>query len=496
MTSGFNATIDRFGALRVLVIGEMILDSYLRGSTDRLCREAPVPTVKVETETVAPGGAANTALNLAGLGAQVTFLSVGGQDAEARRVLDRLEAAGVDAGHLLLDPARQTLAKKRVVAGSQLLVRFDYGTTSAVSGPMERALVARVIERFPDHDAVVLSDYGYGIFTPAVVEALRRLQRSGPLCLLADSKNLRRFAALGVTAVKPNYDEALRLLSLAPVPPARRAEQVMEAGADLLAATGARLAAVTLDAAGSVVLERGRTPLRTYARPVESSRTAGAGDTYLSALALALAAGAPAAEAAELAQAAADVVVNKDGTAVCARHELRDCFAPPGKVIHSRADLAARCRAWREQGRRVVFTNGCFDILHTGHIAYLADARAQGDVLVVGVNTDESVRRLKGPERPINRLADRMQVLAALNTVDLVAPFGEDTPSELIRAVRPAIFVKGGDYSREQLPEAAVVEALGGEVRLLRYVASYSTTNLINKIRAAEALAGQPADGR
>ncbi len=249
--------------------------------------------------------------------------------------------------------------------------------------------------------------------------------------------------------------------------------------------TGARIVAVTLDADGAIILERGRPPYRTYARPTHHSRAAGAGDTFAAALALGLAAGAETPAAADLASAAAAVVVGRDGTAACSSRELRERIAAGDKPVDDPSDLAARLSEHRRQGRRIVFTNGCFDILHRGHISYLSLAKSLGDVLVVGVNSDDGIRRLKGPSRPINALEDRMGVLAALSCVDLIVPFDEDTPCELIRVVRPDVFVKGGDYTRDRLPEAAIVEELGGAVQILPYLADRSTTDMIERIRRA-----------
>jgi D-beta-D-heptose 7-phosphate kinase/D-beta-D-heptose 1-phosphate adenosyltransferase len=233
-----------------------------------------------------------------------------------------------------------------------------------------------------------------------------------------------------------------------------------------------------------VFFEHGRPPYRTYARPTASVRTAGAGDTFVAALGLALGAGADLAAAAELASAAAGVVVGKDGTAVCSAAELRAAVAPADRVVSDLVTLAARLDAHRRAGRRIVMTSGCFDILHRGHITFLNAAKALGDVLVVALNTDAGVRRLKGGGRPINGLDDRAHVLAALSAVDLIVPFDEEVPIAPVRAVRPDVFVKGGDYAVERLPEAAAVEAGGGVVCILPYVEDRSTTSIIERIHA------------
>jgi D-beta-D-heptose 7-phosphate kinase / D-beta-D-heptose 1-phosphate adenosyltransferase len=486
------ALIASFGGLNVLVIGEAMLDRYLIGTAGMLCREAPVPLVRLTEQVDAPGGAANAATNVRGLGGRVSFLSVVGHDAEGHRLHHLLSERGVDVDSLLAHPQRRTLAKQRVLSGSQLLVRFDQGSTDAVDPATERALLARLVELFPRYDALIISDYGYGILTPRMIAALAKLQARDPRVVVVDSKNLAAYRDVGVTAVKPNYAEALGLLGLpCGDEPGSRAAQIVARSEQLLEITGARLAAITLDTEGAVVVERGGLPYRTYTRPARHSNAVGAGDTFLSALALALAAGADTPAAAEIASAAAAIVVGEDGTATCSADSLRAALSTTAKVATDRADLAARVATYRRQGRRLVFTNGCFDILHRGHITYLSRAQALGDILIVGVNSDAGVRWLKGPHRPINPLEDRLQVLAALSCVDEIIAFDEETPAELIRVLRPHVFVKGGDYTRATLPEAPLVEAFGGVVEILSYLPDHSTTGIIARIRASSAEPGE-----
>jgi D-beta-D-heptose 7-phosphate kinase/D-beta-D-heptose 1-phosphate adenosyltransferase len=307
-----------------------------------------------------------------------------------------------------------------------------------------------------------------------------------------DAKDLMLYRDVGVTAVKPNYKEALHLVGLDPLEEERdgRAERIIAHRDRFLEVTGAEIVAVTLDRDGALIFERGNPPYRTYAEPQPHSHAAGAGDTFASSFALALAAGAYTHAAAELASAAAAVVVERDGTTTCSAGELRGYLTGIEKHVTDLNLLSARVAFYRQHEQRIVFTNGCFDILHRGHITYLNRAKEQGDVLIVGVNSDDSVKRLKGPSRPINLLEDRVQVLAALSCIDHIIPFEEDTPSDLIRAIRPDVFVKGGDYTRETLPEAPLVEELGGRVEILPYVDDHSTTLIIDRIRQAYA---QPA---
>jgi D-beta-D-heptose 7-phosphate kinase / D-beta-D-heptose 1-phosphate adenosyltransferase len=489
MQTTLSRLIDAFTGLNVVVIGDAMLDSYLEGSTERLCQEAPVPVVTLSNRKNIPGGAANTAVNIRSLGGQVTFLSVIGDDLEGKILQQALEERGVSTDYILTQAQRQTLAKHRVIASGQMLVRFDQGSTHAIDAETEQALIDSLTLLYLNCDGVVISDYGYGILTPRIIQAIAQLQSSTPRLLVADSKNLAAYRHIGLTAVKPNYHETMRLLGL---PEQRldttstdntRADRICLYGEEVLDITGAQIAAVTLDTEGAVIFERDSLPYRTYAQPTAHSRATGAGDTFVSALTLALAAGATTSAAAELASAAAAVIVAKEGTAACSVEELQAHISRGDKYVTEASILSARLEFYRQQGRRIVFTNGCFDILHCGHIAYLNRAKALGDILVIGVNSDESIRRIKGLSRPINTLSDRVQVLAALSCVDCIIAFDEDTPCNLIRAVRPDVFVKGGDYTRERLPEAPIVEELGGTVEILPYLENRSTTSIIERIQ-------------
>ena len=485
MTRNLSQILESFAGLDVLVVGEAMVDTYLEGSADRLCREAPVPVVNVARRTDAPGGAANAAANLAALAGRARLLSVVGDDDAGGLLRGALERSGVDCSALSTAPTRRTIGKSRVSAGSQILVRFDEGTTERLDRETEAVVVDALGELYEVADAVIVSDYGYGVLTPRVIDALAELQAVRPRVLVVDSRELHAYTRVRATAVKPNYDETVSLLrTRAPRAGADRGEWIAANAERVLAATGAEIAAVTLDTEGAVVLEHGRPAYRTYAEPAADSRATGAGDTFAATLALALAAGAHTPAAAELAQMAATVAVAKAGTATCSAAELREQVYARGKRLADIGGLTAVADLYHSQGRRLVFTNGCFDILHRGHITYLNQAKALGDLLIVGLNSDASVARLKGPERPINSLEDRIELLSALSCVDYIVPFEADTPSELIRALRPDVYVKGGDYTRATLPETELVESLGGEVRLLPYVDDRSTSGVIERIKA------------
>jgi D-beta-D-heptose 7-phosphate kinase/D-beta-D-heptose 1-phosphate adenosyltransferase len=487
MTADLPSLVRAFRRVRALVVGEAMLDSYLRGEASRLSREAPVPIVSVRGRSDAPGGAANTAVNVATLGARSALVSVVGDDDQGERLRASLVASGVEADGLVIEPGRGTLAKERILAGDQMLTRVDSGTTEPIDAETEDRLIERLVAAHEAAEVVIVSDYDYGVVTSRLLSALRELQAAAPRPLIVDARDLRRYRRLDVTAVKPNYAEAIGLLGEPDLRGTRsRSAQIAANGSRLLGLTGARIVAVTIDADGVFVFERDAPPYRTYCRPQTDAQAAGGGDTFVATLALALASGVGTPEAAELASTAAAVVVDKPGTATCSADDLIGALSVGGKRLDGIEAMARQAAAYRAQGRRIVFTNGCFDILHRGHVTYLDRAKGLGDVLIVAVNSDDSVRRLKGPGRPINSLDDRIMVLEALSSVDHVVPFDTDTPEPLIEAVRPDVFAKGGDYSRGTLPEAGLVERLGGEVQILPLVDDRSTTGIIHRARTAE----------
>ncbi|MCW2960925.1 MAG: cytidyltransferase [Thermoleophilia bacterium] len=484
--------LDQFAAMRVCVVGDAMLDIYLEGGAARLSPEAPVPVVDLRHDRACGGGAANTALNVMALGARVELIGCVGDDVAGARLHDLLMAEGVDVRGLLEVPGRTTLTKSRVVADGQLLLRMDGGTTDGPPLLVQQALLANIERALDTCDLVLFSDYGYGVLSDAVVmQLVRHAERRATVAI--DSKDLRRFARLLPDAVKPNHRQAIQLAGPreATLADADRYAQVLALEQSLRAATGARLVAVTLDSDGAIVFGPDFEVVRTKAAEVATAHPAGAGDTYFATLALALAAGGASAPAARLAAAAASIVVRSPRTDACRPDQLRQGLVRTAKVVPDLDALTTLVRRARTTGQRVVLTNGCFDLLHAGHVAYLASARQLGDLLVVALNTDAGVRRLKGPERPVNTFDDRAAVLAALESVDLVVAFDEPTPELVVRAVEPDIFAKGGDYTRETLPEADAVEELGGRVELIRFEPDRSTTATIQRIRAR---AGDPGD--
>ncbi|GAA4197883.1 D-glycero-beta-D-manno-heptose 1-phosphate adenylyltransferase [Microbispora amethystogenes] len=476
-------TLGRFGEVTAVVVGDVMLDSWLRGRTKRMAQEAPVPVVTIERIEDQPGGAANTAVNLAALGARVHMVGVTGADpagATLNATLGRLDIEG-----LVIVRSLRTPVKRRVLTDGQIVARYDEEDDAPLPEAAERELLDQITRLAAHADVIVACDYGGGVCTPAVRRLLCDLSveqsdgsRGAPV-LVVDAHDVAAWRECRPKAVLPNYGEVVRLLGeggdhdrVAFL--SARSEEIVEA-------TGAELVVTTLDGQGTLLHRRGREPHRTFASPAPDTMSIGAGDTFTAAFSLGLAAGAVPERAADIAQAAASVVVRRPGTAVCTREDLAQALRPDVALPPGR--LAACLERDRAEGRRVVFTNGCFDVLHRGHVACLEEAARLGDVLVVAVNGDAGVARLKGPGRPINRCEDRVAVLAAMGCVDYITVFDEDSPVELLRMVRPDVYVKGGDYHPDLLPEADLVRELGGEVRVLGYVPDRSTTAIVNRIR-------------
>lgn len=472
-------SIPGFESARVLVAGDVMLDRYWHGSTSRISPEAPVPVVRVEEAEERPGGAGNVALNIAALGAQVSLLAVTGGDDAARALAAQLDAAGV---RCLLQEARGmvTVTKLRVLSRHQQLIRLDFESGMAEFDP--KTLLAPFRGALAECDVVVLSDYGKG--TLGAAQELIQAARAAKVPVLVDPKSRDFGIYRGATAVTPNLGEFEAVVG-----PCRNEQEMVDKGMALMAQHALEALLITRGEHGMTLLRQGETPQHLPARAREVYDVTGAGDTVISVLAAALAAGEDLAQATALANLGAGIVVGKLGTATVSVPELRRALHEDGVVargVLSQAQLMAAVEQARGRGETLVMTNGCFDILHAGHVAYLAEARRLGERLIVAVNDDESVRRLKGATRPINPLDHRMAVLAALQSVDWVVPFGEDTPEDLICRVRPDVLAKGGDYTPEQVAGHGCVTAAGGRVVILRYHPGHSTTHIIDQCRKGD----------
>jgi D-beta-D-heptose 7-phosphate kinase / D-beta-D-heptose 1-phosphate adenosyltransferase len=483
-------------APRVLVLGDALLDGWLSGPARRLGRDGPVPVVELTESRSFCGGAANTAANLAALGARVDLLAVFGDDAESRVLRDLLADAGVGTDGCVLEMGRTTPVKRRLVAAGQPVARYDVAPPDPPRRSTRAALVDALTEALRggvpggEHrpDAVLVADYGLGALTAEVRDRLVALRQEIPL-LVVDGRDPLDWGDARPDVVTPNAAEAAAALGVEE-PLRDRVVWATDRRDALVAACGGADVLLTLDVDGVVRLpaDPNEPVQRTTAQPAAHSRACGAGDTFTAAYTAALCVDLLPAAALAVAQAAADVVVGREETAVCSTGALtaRLAAADRGGLLEHR-DLLAVIDEHRRRGHRVVFTNGCFDVLHRGHVTYLRQARALGDLLVVALNSDDSVSRLKGPERPVNPLPDRAGVVGAIECVDLVTAFHQDTPAELIELVRPEVYAKGGDYTPEMLPETPIVERLGGQVRVLDYLSDHSTTAIVTRIRATPA---------
>ncbi|HEY8597239.1 MAG TPA: D-glycero-beta-D-manno-heptose 1-phosphate adenylyltransferase [Thermomicrobiales bacterium] len=491
-------SVRRFRGLRALVIGDVMLDSYLEGTAARLCSEGPVPVVRKTGEERLPGGAANSAANVRALGAEVILLGFVGEDTTATLLRAALRARGVDDAWLVTDADTCTLHKCRVLADGQYVVRYDEGDGTD-SARAHARLLERLDDAFARCDLVVIADYGYGVVTSAVIARLRALRDARPCPMVIDTKDPRRFAAAGATIITPNLLEARQAVEPRRLVDPRFATGPLDlaavegVGRQLLAAIDTAHAAITLGSDGVLLLDRGGAARHLPAHPVAQANDVGAGDSFTAALALALAAGADPEGAVRIGIDAAGIAVTKRRTAIVEGQELLGRVSLRVEATDAasagRTALLARLDTARREGRTIVFTNGVFDILHAGHIQLLRRARDLGDLLVVGVNSDRGVRRLKGPSRPINGERDRLALVAALDAVDHAILFDEDTPAELIRALRPHIHVKGGDYAGAALPEADAVRAVGGRTVILPLKGDLSTSATIDRILTLTATA-------
>jgi len=472
--------LARMSEVRVLVVGDVMLDRFVYGSVSRVSYEAPIPVLSVDREAAMPGGAGNAARNAAALGGRVTLVGVVGADGAGQELRHLIARHPGLVDRLVVDPARPTTRKTRFVAQGQQLLRADREIGAALPDEVARAVLAQVKEALRTCDVVILSDYAKGVLDDTVLRGILGDARTAGIPVVADPKaaDLRRYA--GATLVKPNRQELAAATGIACDTDA----EVVAAAEQVIAATGIPGIAVSRAERGLSLVRRGCPPLHLPAQAREVFDVSGAGDTLVAALALGLGAGMDAAEAAWLANLASGLVVEKVGTAIVQPDEIltraheQTVLDTDAKVL-PRSLAVKRIGRWRSEGARIGFTNGCFDLIHPGHVALLRQSRAACDRLVVGLNTDASVRRLKGPERPVQSETARSIVLASLAAVDLVILFDEDTPLSLIEAVRPEVLVKGADYRLEDVVGGDFVRGYGGQVLLADLVDGQSTSSMI-----------------
>lgn len=464
----------------VLVVGDIMLDRYIWGDVDRVSPEAPVPIVRAIHRTDRPGGAANVAMNITELGAKATLLGFCGEDADRLRLEECLEKAGIKT-QMTCVATHPTTSKLRIVGGKQQMLRLDVEKTDSYPSEAYDALLANLENALASADAVILSDYAKGVLTEEVCQRVIQSAHRRGIPVLVDPKQRDFTRYRGATTICPNLPE----LSIVTGVPAKDFNAILAAGQNLIADLQLDYLTVTLSEKGIAVLRQESSTISpAVARQVFD--VSGAGDTVIATLALALASKLEIESAVALANVAAGIVVSKVGTVPVQREELLTALMPE---IDLQAEekmlpldrLRARVSVWRSAGQNVVFTNGCFDLLHIGHITLLEAARREGDRLIVAINSDASVSGLKGPSRPIVGEQERGRILAALAAVDAVVVFDDPTPLALIEALRPDVIVKGGDYSEETVVGAKEVRSWGGRVKIIPTVEGFSTTKLIAK---------------
>jgi len=475
----------------VLCVGDLMLDEFVYGEVSRISPEAPAPVIAVQRNEINIGGAGNVARNIASLGGRCIFAAlVGDDEAGAKLNAQLVQESGIETV-LVCDSGRPTTRKVRFVSEhfSTHMLRADWELAAPASPEIEQKLIDAILPQLVRADIVLLSDYAKGVLTARVIRNIIDAAKKLGKRVIVDPKSANLAIYRGATLLTPNrkeFAEATRSR-------ADSDSSIAAAAQDAMYLADCEAMLVTQSEHGMTLVVRNGAAIHVPALPVKVRDVSGAGDTVAAMLALALAAGADWETALRMANAAAAVAVGKKGTAIVTPAELRRKILPHAslaaeeKIVMAGGDLEAQLQDWRKQGLRIGFTNGCFDILHPGHVKVLTAARGACDRLIVGLNSDASVKRLKGEGRPVQDERARAEVLAALEAVDLVAIFEEDTPIELIAKIKPSVLVKGGDYTREQVVGHEIVEANGGEVLLIDILPGHSTTSLVDRARGGAA---------
>ena len=464
----------------ILVIGDLMIDHYLWGSCERISPEAPVQVVDIAKETTVLGGAGNVINNLKALGAKVSVAGVVGDDANGEELREMLREIDVDESRLIVQNGRRTSKKSRVIAVSQQVLRYDKESKEDIEYVSVERIIDMLCEEIASYDAVILSDYGKGVLTEELCQDIIKLARQSSVRVLVDPKGSDFTKYRGATLLTPNKKEAQLATDIDIVDE----ESLQKALLKLKSECELDISLITLSEDGIAIYDDKLKRFPTVAKEVFD--VTGAGDTVIASIAYALSAGKNIDETAKFANLAAGVVVGKIGSATVTIDEIEEYEASLHKStsdahIKTFAEIKAIVERYKKQGKKVVFTNGCFDILHVGHVKYLQIAKSFGDVLIVGLNSDASVSRLKGPTRPVNIAEDRAYLLAALEAVDFVVPFEDDTPYELIKMIGPDVLVKGGDYEGKEV----VGTEFAIELKLVDFVDGKSTTKTIEKIQGA-----------
>ena len=478
--------LARRNKIKILVIGDIMLDEYIWGKVDRISPEAPVQIIKVDSRNYALGGAANVAHNLIDIGAKVELCSVVGDDANGNLLKELILRAGIGNKGIFLDSKRKTTLKTRVVAHDQQVVRIDQETTAPVKKEVHEKILSFIDRKIKFFDGVILSDYAKGLLTEDFIAKLMKIFKREKKDVVIDPKGRDYRKYRGATIITPNLKE-LELASGTELDFSHRTcsdDEIYKASEKIMKETHCDMLVITRGKDGMSVYRKGEKAVNLKAEAKEVYDVSGAGDTAIAALGFAYFSGVDVINCAKLANIAAGIVVGKVGTAIASKEEILkkiDDFTLVKRLLTDK-ELPSTVSRLKANNKKIVFTNGCFDILHTGHVFLLQKAKSFGDVLIVGLNNDESVRRLKGEKRPLVSEKERALVLSALDCVDYVVLFSEDTPLRLINEIKPDVLVKGGDYKLREVVGHKEVGAYGGKVELIPIFQGFSTTQLIEKI--------------
>ena len=478
-------TLPEFTDHRILVIGDLMLDEYVWGDVDRISPEAPVQVVSVEREAFTLGGAGNVVNNLTALGASVSVAGVIGDGEDGRTMMDRFAALGADVSGVIRENGRRTTRKTRVIAANQHVVRIDRETLKPVAAEVHDRVEARIRDILPTADIVLVSDYDKGLLTPPFLACIIRSAQERGKRVLCDPKGKDFSKYRGADLITPNRKEA----ALASDIDIRDNDSLQRAADAIMETADLPHLLITQGKEGMTLFGQDRPPLRIPAEARQVFDVSGAGDTVLSIVGLSLAAGASLEEAARLANTAAGIVVGKVGAAAVSRSELESALersAAPASKFRSMTELAALAMELRGAGRRIVLTNGCFDLLHTGHIMLFQEAKRHGDALIVAVDDDASVTAVKGPGRPIIGQDQRVRLLSALDAVDYVTVFSQGQLDALVRAVGPDVLLKGSNYEGREIIGREAVESAGGRVVFAPTIDGLSADAIIDHIRRGE----------
>ena len=496
--------LENLKTAHVVVVGDIMLDRFITGNVDRISPESPVPVLSIKDENKMLGGAGNALANLTGLGVKADIIALIGDDEDGKTVQSLVQSLGSDAKNLVVDASRPTIVKSRFLAGHQQLLRTDFENKQSVDDNTANQIIEQAKKAIEGAGAVIISDYGKGVLRADVIAAIIAAAKAKTIPVIVDPKGQDFSIYKGASAITPNKKE---LSEATKGSDTKTDDDVIKAATSLMNECGIEAVVATRSGDGMSVIQKTGEPVHLRSTDIEVFDVSGAGDTVIATIAASLAAGADLVQAASLANIAGSIVVTKVGTAPIRLAELRDALNGDQKSDKSRsrkgdifthdengwAEAAETIQRWKARGLKVGFTNGCFDILHFGHVSYLNNARDHCDRLVLGLNSDSSVKILKGPERPVHDEHSRAAVLAALGSIDMVVMFGaretgdDNTAIKLLETLKPDIYFKGGDYTEEQIPESPTVRAYGGEVNVMPVYEGHSTTNSIAKMKKGEA---------